>query len=247
MGPWNDNCHLSGMSKLWCLLVILMVQSNIWAGGSDAISHELWDGILNSHVDEQGRVDYIGIKEDGRFQEYLNLVSSVHPDEGWSENEQLAYWINTYNAFTIAKVLEHWPVKSIKDIEGVWDRPFIKIEQATYSLNGIEHDIIRARFKDARIHFALNCAAISCPPLWNRAFTAKGLKDELEARTNRFINEDDRNRLSHSSIELSRIFEWYAEDFGNVKEYISRYSEIAIDDGLSIRYLEYDWALNKKQ
>ena len=227
-------------------LLAILFQAEVWAGGTDAVSHELWNGILEQHVSLSGEVDYIGIKGDGRFQDYLTLVSSVHPDDGWSKGEQLAYWINVYNAFTIAKVLAHWPLNSIKDIDGVWDDEFIIIEKATYSLNGIEHDIIRARFKDARIHFALNCAAISCPPLWNRAFSAKGLDSELEARTRRFIAKDDRNRISEDSIELSRIFEWYAEDFGNVREYISRYSEASIDDSQSIRYLEYDWTLNKK-
>ena len=160
------------------------------------ISHTLWDSLLQLHVTTSGRVDYKGfIKDSTKLQQYLNLLSSHHPnDKFWTKEERLAYWINVYNAFTVKLIIDHYPVQSIKDIKNgipfvntVWDIKFIHIEDQTYDLNNIEHGIIRARFNDPRIHFAVNCASISCPKLLNKAFQAEKLNGQLNEAARSFF------------------------------------------------------------
>ena len=148
-----------------------------YTGNARPVTHEIWDSLLREHVSEKGLVDYKGfIKDSIQFNKYLDLLSKNHPnDKNWSKDEQLAYWLNAYNAFTVKLIMDYYPVKSIKDIKNgipfvntVWDIKFIKIEDRTYDLNNIEHGIIRPTFKDPRIHMAVNCASISCPKLQNR-------------------------------------------------------------------------------
>jgi len=135
----------------------------IVASNSTPISHEIWTELFD------GKVNYKGFAEDkARFDEYLNLLNTHHPnDKNWSKNEQLAYWINAYNAYTVELILKHYPVVSIKDIKkglpflnSVWDIEFIEIEGNTYDLNHIEHEILRKEFDEPRIHFAIVCASI---------------------------------------------------------------------------------------
>ena len=138
---------------------------------SAPISHSLWTDILQEHVTEEGWLDYQGVKKDSqRFNEYLRLLNDHHPNpDTWTRDERLAYWINAYNAYTVELILKHYPVESIKDIKRgvpfintVWDIEFIEIEGRNYSLNNIEHGILRPKFDDPRIHFAINCASYSC-------------------------------------------------------------------------------------
>ena len=153
---------------------------------SRSISHAGFDALLQKHVNEAGWVHYEGFIQDStKFKEYLQLLSKHHPnDENWSREEQMAYWINAYNAFTIQLITDHYPVAGIKDIKNgipfvntVWDIKFIRIEGVDYDLNNIEHGILRPKYQDPRIHFAVNCASISCPKLQKTAFTADQLEE----------------------------------------------------------------------
>ena len=144
------------------------------------INHTIWDELLQKHVDS-GKVDYKGfIRDSSKFDKYLRLLKENHPNrKNWTEEERLAYWINAYNAFTLKLIIDNYPVESIKDIKkgipfvnSVWDIKFIKIEAATYDLNNIEHGIIRAKFSEQRIHFAVNCASVSCPDLADSSYNA---------------------------------------------------------------------------
>ena len=138
--------------------------------------HTVWDMMLKKHVSSTGKVDYDGFKSDPNFERYITILESANPnDPSWSSNDKKAFWINAYNSFTIKLILDNYPVKSIKDISSPWDKKFITINGENYSLNQIENDILRPTYKDARIHFAVNCAAVSCPKLHNRAFTAENL------------------------------------------------------------------------
>ena len=158
----------------------------------------------------------------------------------------MAYWINAYNAFTIKLILDHYPVKSIKDIDGgnPWEVRWIKLGDKTYSLNQIENDILRPRYKDARIHFAVNCAARSCPPLYNRAFTAEILNASLDRLTRQFINNDRYNAIRPAAAEVSQLFNWYGSDFGDLAAYLNKYAETDLQPGAKITFKEYDWGLN---
>ncbi len=220
------------------------------AGGpASGVSHELWDQLLRRHVGEEGKVDYAGFKKDqAMLQRYLDLLAANPMQENWSRSEKMAYLINAYNAFTVQLILDHYPLASIRDLHGgnPWDVKWIRLGDRTYSLNQLEHDILRPQFQDPRIHFAVNCAARSCPPLLNRAYTADSLDRQLGRQTKAFINNPVYNQLGKKEVEISKIFEWYAGDFGNLIDYLNRYAEIDIASDARIRFREYDWALNKK-
>lgn len=209
--------------------------------------HQAWDQFLKTHVSASGKVDYTAIaKNPTDLNSYTTAISQNPPSNAWSKSQTMAYWINAYNAFTIKKIIDNWPLKSIMDLDGgkTWDVKWIKIGSTTYSLNQIEHEILRPVYKDARIHFAVNCAARSCPPLLNRAWTADRLEQLLQQQTGAFINNPNYNKISSTAISLSKIFEWYAEDFGDLIPYLNAYLKNPIDKQVKISYMDYDWALN---
>ncbi len=210
--------------------------------------HSAFNSLLTAYVSASGLVNYTGLKKDeAKLDAYIKNLSDNPVASGWSKNEQLAYWINAYNAATIKLILKNFPVKKIIDLDGgkPWDVKWIKLGGKTYSLNQIEHEIIRPQFKDARIHFAVNCAAKSCPPLANKAYTAGNVQSLLESQTKAFLNNSKYNSISANELKLSKIFDWYKEDFGNVATYVKKYkSEVSGD--ASVSFFEYDWALNGK-
>jgi hypothetical protein len=209
--------------------------------------HGSWDRLLQEYVSASGRVDYAGLRRNrGRLKDYLATLARATPDEDWSREAAMAYWINAYNAFTIELILDHWPVGSIKEIGNgnPWDDKWIELAGRRYSLNQIENEILRPRFRDPLIHFAVNCAAISCPPLHNRAFTAANLDRTLEQRTRAFINNERFNSLSPTAATVSKLFDWYRTDFAPLHEFLARYTTESIDARTNIRFREYDWGLN---
>lgn len=225
-----------------------------YASTSQPIGHVIWDGLLKKHVTEAGKVDYQGfIRDSISFNRYLDLLQAHHPNKlNWSRDEQLAYWLNAYNAFTVKLIIDHYPVKSIKDIKNgipfvntVWDIKFIQIEGANYDLNNIEHGIIRPRFKEPRIHFAANCASISCPRLRNEAYTAKQLDEQLTDQVRYFLNSTPKNELDEYKPKLSKLFSWYRSDFGDVIKFINTYADVKINKDADLEYLDYNWSLNE--
>ncbi|WP_420460464.1 DUF547 domain-containing protein [Neolewinella sp.] len=212
---------------------------------SSAPDHTAWDELLRKHVSAAGRVDYVGFQRDAAaLDTYLTTLAEETPGEDWSRDESLAYWINTYNAYTIKLILDNWPLESIRDINEPWDKKWIALAGKTYSLNQIEHEIIRPTYREPRIHFALVCAARSCPPLPNQAFTAQNLNELLDQRARGFINDEALNVTQEEVVRVSPIFDWYGQDFGEVREYLNKYLTTDIPDGKEINYLDYDWSLN---
>lgn len=210
-------------------------------------SHQIFDDLLRKHVSSTGKVNYVGFKKDQtKLKAYLKQLEGQSVENSWSKNKKLAYWINAYNAYTIDMITNNYPLKSITDLEGgkPWDKTFIKLNGKTLSLNNIENDIIRPTFKDARIHFAVNCAAKSCPPLMNKAWTEGNIQTELDTRTRTFINNTAYNTISGGTAKISKIFEWYAVDFGNLNDYLAKYSKTEVTGATKISYNEYDWSLN---
>ena len=213
-------------------------------------SHSAFNALLVKHVTADGKVNYTGFKTDKpKLDEYLSILSKNAPTEKWTKNEKLAYWINLYNAGTIQLILINYPVKSIMEINGgkAWDLKFIKSGSQTLSLNQIENEIIRPRFKEPRIHFAVNCAAKSCPKLLNKAFYAHILDKQLHTATKKFINNSYKNTITPSTIKISKIFEWYAIDFGGKEKlinYFNQYSNTKINSNAKISFMEYNWDLN---
>ena len=225
---------------------------------SIAIEHTIWDKLLKRNIDESGMVSYEGFINDSiEFNTYLSLLSSSYPNDiNWSREQKLAYWINTYNAFTVKLIIDNYPVNSIKDlnpkisvpyVNTIWDEKFFSIEGIDFSLNMIEHDILRKEFSEPRIHFAINCASFSCPDIRKEAFTAEKVENQLEEQAIEFINNPSKNIISKDKVELSKIFNWYKGDFikkSSLIEFLNLYSKIEIHSDAEIGFLDYDWSLN---
>ncbi|MDX5417904.1 MAG: DUF547 domain-containing protein [Hymenobacteraceae bacterium] len=221
--------------------------------------HQQWTKLLQKHVAANGDVDYKGFRQDQKMlQLYLDQLSSGIPDPNtWSRNEQLAYWINAYNAFTVKLIVDNYPLQSIKDLNSrisiplvntVWDDKFIILGGKKYSLNDIEHRILRKEFEEPRIHFAINCASKSCPKLRREAYTAEKLEFQLKEQTTGFINDPKHNRITPDNPKVSAIFDWFGEDFkkkGTLTDFLNRYSEVKIKPSAKISFLDYDWRLNE--
>ena len=193
-----------------------------------------------------------------KLTEYLAALQSVAPAK-LEPKPALAYWINLYNAATVHLILEHYPVKSIKDIGGVlsspWKIPVATVGGKQFSLNQIENDVIRPLFHEPRIHFALNCASRSCPPLRAEAYDGVRLDTQLEEQTARFLGDQATNSVdAQGTIWLSKVFDWYAADFaaagGSVLAFVSPYlgltgSTPGAGHVPALRYRDYDWNLNE--
>ena len=224
---------------------------------SPAIQHHAWTELLNQHITEAGLVNYQGFIQDSLLlNSYLAQVSQNPPSANWTESEQLAYWINAYNAFTVKLIIKHYPLSSIKDIaDGLpminspWDIKFFKIGNSDFDLNTIEHEILRKEFNEPRIHFAINCASISCPKLRNEAFSAEMLDGQLDEQARQFINDPQNNILLESGMKLSKIFDWFKNDFIRsqmLPAYLQKFTSAEISGSRTkIEYMDYDWNLNE--
>lgn len=218
---------------------------------SVTIDHSQWDVLLKKHVNNEGLVNYKGFAKDQEaLSAYLNLLSSQNPKDQWSVQELLAYYINLYNAYTVQLILDHYPTKSIKDIDGNWSKGFVSVGSKKLSLSAIENGILR-KMDEPRIHFAINCASFSCPKLLNEAFTASKINEQLERVTKEFINSD-KNDLDANNPKLSSIFDWYKKDFKingeqDVIAYINQYASKKINEAAKITYKRYDWNLNEQE
>lgn len=225
---------------------------------SKPISHEKWENLLQKNVEDNGCVNYKGfIADSTKLNDYLTLLGSNHPnDKNWSREEKMAYWINAYNAFTIKLITDNYPVKSIKDIGGSiyrvntpWAKKFITIEGYQYSLDNIEHDILRPKFNEPRVHAAVNCASQSCPILYNHAYIPEKLDSQLTLVFTNFLADTQRNKITKDKLELSKIFSWFSGDFKqdgkSLIDYLNAYTETEINKDASVTYLDYNWSLNE--
>lgn len=243
------------------LIFLILVVSHICSSAqTKPPSHEIWNTLLKKNVSTNGKVNYKGFIADSvQLGKYLKLLSDNKPDEkAWSANEQKAYWINAYNAFTVKLIVKNYPVKSIKDVGAKmqipfvntpWDIKFIKIGKDTYDLNNIEHGKLRKKYGDARVHFALVCASKSCPILLNEAYTAEKLDAQLDAQAKVFLSDKARNDISVDKPKLSKIFDWYGMDFKSkgvsVIDFVNKYSPKKINANAKVSYLDYSWDLNE--
>ena len=223
-------------------------------------SHASWNTIVKQYVNERGLVNYRGLRADSlALNTCLQDLATHLPSKSWTDNDRLAYWINAYNAYTVQLIIRHYPVKSIKDLGGdkifvntTWDMHFIHFGGQDYSLNDIEHRIIRKQFKDNRIHLALVCAAMSCPRLRNEAYTGPTLNAQLDDQGHDFLNNPAKNKLTPADKpQVSSIFNFYPKDFTkngskSVQEFINRYANTKIKSDATLSYLTYNWALNEQ-
>jgi len=210
-------------------------------------NHGVFNSLLKKHVSEKGNVDYPGFKADyKKLKSYFSELNQNVPEDSWTKNETLAYWINAYNAFTIDLILKNYPLNSIKDIKDPWDQRLWKLGNKWYNLNEIEHEILR-KMDEPRIHFAIVCASFSCPKLQNEAFVASQMEAQLTKATKEFLADSDRNSITSDSIEISKIFQWFAKDFkenGSLIDFLNTYTEVEISDNAKKRFKDYNWDLN---
>ncbi|MBV1913992.1 MAG: DUF547 domain-containing protein [Pseudomonadales bacterium] len=257
---------------LMSLLVSLQTNSLI----AEPMNHAHWDSLLKKHVKSidggsATALDYSGFARDtGRFKSYQDQLSRVTQTEfdQWSKDNQLAFLINAYNAFTVALILTKYPgLDSIKDLgsffSSPWKKKFIKLLGQTRSLDDIEHKLIRGsrRYNDPRIHFAVNCASIGCPALRAEAYMGDRIDSQLQDQTRQFLSDTSRNRSENGQLEVSSIFKWYREDFekgwlgfDSLEDFFVAYkSELGMADEqlsdlqagkIDIEFLDYDWRLN---
>ena len=210
--------------------------------------HNLWTCALQEHVDDDGNVNYKSWKKDTTYLDnYLQTLEENPPVEAWSKSDSLAYFINAYNAVTVKLILDKYPLKSIRNLVTPWRFKRFTLNGEKVSLNHIEHEILR-KMNEPRIHFAINCASASCPKLINVAFESHTMEKQLEQVTRDFINDPKRNKLSEKKIEISRIFQWFSDDFGNKKEriaFIRKYANQPFNENPKVSFLTYDWQLNE--
>lgn len=243
---------------------------------AQAFDHSAWDTLLANHVKPlrggvATAVHYSGMAKDRQtLRNYLDALTDVTQADfqQWPRDEQLAFLINAYNAFTVELILLEGQPNSIRDIgsffSGPWDKEFFSLLGNPRTLDEVEHEMIRANpaLMDPRIHFAVNCASIGCPALRPEAYTADKLDAQLEDNTRKFLSDKQRNRYNseRKALEVSKIFDWYEEDFekaaGSLAEYLLPYADqLGVPtakrqqmkkDDMTIRHLDYDWALNKQ-
>jgi hypothetical protein len=223
-----------------------------------SVDNSIYADLLDKYVDK-GRVDYDGFKkEEARLDNYLKLLEGVRSAE-LSRDERFAFYTNAYNAWTIKLILSKYPeIESIKDLGSLfkspWKRKIVRIDGEVLTLDNVEHDILRPRFKDARVHFVINCAAHSCPPLGDEPLRGTDLDTQLDEATRKFINNPKRNYLDENILYVSKIFKWFAEDFNDdLISFIVRYAKDEFEknleaskDRIKVKYLPYDWSLNNR-
>ena len=230
-------------------------------------AHAAWDALLKKHVVviAQGKASQLRYSALAREREplrrYLQALSAVQENEfaGWSQPQQMAFLINAYNAFTADKVLSRYPgIRSIWDFGKLFGNPFrdefFSLLGRNASLDWIEHEALRPRYRDSRVHFAVNCASVGCPMLREEAYVAARLEAQLEDQARRFLSDRSRNRYSGGRLEVSRIFDWFEEDFAPRERYFAARASLlatdaaaqsAIEEGrAAIAFLDYDWTLN---
>ncbi|MBD3307423.1 DUF547 domain-containing protein [candidate division KSB3 bacterium] len=238
---------------LFCLCVFGAVALPGWAEAE--VDHSIYGDLLAKYVSD-GVVDYQGLQqEESKLDQYLELLNNTDPEQ-LSRQEQYALYINAYNAYTLKLILENCPVESIKDIGGwfgsPWKIEFCKVGGEVYTLDEIEHDILRPRFKDPRVHFAVNCASKSCPPLIAEPYREETLDQQLDENTIAFLNDPNHNYLEDDTLYVSRIFKWFGGDFNDDPvSFVLQYAQgdlkeqlLARKDRIEVEYLDYDWSLN---
>lgn len=223
-------------------------------------SHARFDAVLRAHV-KNGVVDYTGLKAAPEaLDAYLGALASVCRSdfEKWTREQRVALWVNAYNAYTLKTILNHLPLKSIKEIGllpgAAWREHFIPlgglVGKGDLSLNDVEHEILRKSYPDARLHFVLVCASKSCPELRSEAYRADTLSAQFDDAGRRFLADRSKNTFE-PRWKLSSIFKWYRDDFERdgpgVSEFVKRFAPAGTSASTEDpEFLDYDWSLNGK-
>jgi len=243
---------------LMILSLFLLIESTVSAESfSEKFDNQIYASLLKKHVVGK-RVNYDGFKKDEKLlDEYLAILSQTDI-KSLSGNTLFAFYINAYNAFTIKLILTKYPgINSIKEIgsffSNPWNIKFISLQKRTVSLDYIEHDILRPKFKDPRVHFAINCASKSCPQLLDGPYEGRILETQLDSQARKFINDKKNTFIKGDTLFISKIFKWFRKDFSdNPVLFIKRYASTELKgelnsfgENINLEYLTYDWSLNR--
>lgn len=263
------------MNRLIALALVVILALS-FSTGVLAFDHGAWNRLLQQHVVQMRgshatALDYAAMQRDrAEVKNYLAQLSAVKKAEfdAWPRDEQLAFLINAYNAWTVELVLRGYPnIESIKDLGSLfrtpWNKAFVTLFGQEVSLDEIEHKLIRGsgRYREPRIHFAVNCASVGCPALRAEAYTGPKLEVQLEEQTSIFLTDQVRNRLDGRVLKISKIFHWYREDFEkgwngywSLRQFLATHASLlglsaaelqTLNAGkLAIEFLDYDWRLN---
>lgn len=254
--------------------------------GDQGFSYDNYAIVLKTYVDDEDMVDYRGLKaQSDRLHAFVDALARLDSKvfDSWNEREKIAFWINVYNAVTLQVIIEHYPIKSsfpaslrypkdsIRQISGVWDKIEFPVMGRKMTLDFVEHGILRKFFNEPRIHMALVCAALGCPPLRDEPFTGARLDEQLDDQTRRFLGNPDEFRIDRNDgrIYLSPIFKWFGKDFVKtygtdekfaghseteraVLNFVSKYlgdEEVNYleADRHTLEHLDYDWSLNEQE
>jgi hypothetical protein len=262
-----DKCFKKGIEKVSIrkYSVFLSILSFFLATGlvstswaALTVDNSVYAVLLKKYV-KNGMVDYQGFKnEESKLDQYLKVLEKTDSSK-LSRNEQFAFYINAYNAWTIKLILSGYPgVKSIRELGSIfkspWKKKLARIDGDVVTLDHIEHGILRPMFKDPRVHFAINCASKGCPRLRAEPYLGDVLDQQLDEMAKGFINDPSRNRLEGKTLYVSRIFKWFKEDFRNdivgfFQEYAQGNLKKELDSSaeeIKVKYLAYNWSLNGK-
>lgn len=240
---------------------------------NESFSYQDYDSVLKTYVSDRALVDYSGLQANREQLDRFNQsIGAVSPERysSWSESEKIAFLTNAYNAFTLQSIIDQDPLEdSIRDISGVWNRRKFTLAGSEKTLDNIEHDILRKDFNEPRIHVALVCAAMSCPPLRNEPYTSEKLDAQLKDQTAKFASSPNGFKLDKqdNKVYLSSIFKWYGKDFIKIYGIENKFSgndqqravlnyfsselnpeerKFIEENEYKVKYLDYDWSLNKQ-
>ena len=261
---------LFNMFFLRKLHYLIFLFSYFWFSFSSlsALDNKAYNRLLKKHV-KDGFVNYDALKKDPLLRKYIQTLQKTNIKKIKNPKEKLAFWINVYNAFTLKLITDNYPVKSIRDLDSkvlstisvknIWKKWKFKLypKKKEYTLDQVEHKIIRKRFKEPRIHAALVCAAVSCPPLRREAYTGAKLEKQLQSQMKTWLRNKKLNyyNLKEKTLYLSKIFDWFQKDFAPSKKalvtylypYLPKKVRKKIDKAKTkIAYLPYNWDLNKQ-
>jgi hypothetical protein len=221
---------------------------------SASVNHTSWNTLLARYVDDSGRVAYhdLQAKDRATFEIYLDVLAQAQI-ENMNESEEKAFWINAYNAVIVSGVLQGYTAEGLLGRKRLFSWFTARVAGKDRTPDEIEHQILRKKFHDPRIHFTIVCASTSCPKLRREAYMPERLETQLDDATQTFLNDPTRNQIDARGVALSRIFDWFAEDFqtnaGSVVEFVRRFvseekkTRLNLKDS-DLRYLDYNWTLN---
>jgi hypothetical protein len=245
-------------------------QSPVTVAESTDFSYDDYAQVLTQYVNDEGQVDYQSLQQNRQpLDDFHQLVANLSPAvyESWTENEQIAFWVNIYNSLTLEAIIDNYPTESIRDIPGVWKWLRFPVMGQELTLDEIEHEILRKQFDEARIHMGIVCASIGCPLLRREPFIGEKIEQQLDEQTLEFLAYERNFKIDkeENKVYLSSIFKWFGEDFKSkysannqftgrdkeravlnfVSQYLEPQNQAYLTEGeYQISYSNYDWSLN---